>query len=88
MTDYLQRIPRAQRRRPGDPARSGPEPRRRLSTCCSSARTCNRCSRLLRAYNRMSQLSQEELSRGVIASSAGNHAQGVALSAGQLAAAR
>ncbi len=36
------------------------------------------------AYNRMAQLSQEELSRGVIASSAGNHAQGVALSASHL----
>lgn len=36
------------------------------------------------AYNRMSQLTNEELSRGVIASSAGNHAQGVALSARHL----
>ena len=33
------------------------------------------------AFNRMSQLSKEELDKGVIASSAGNHAQGVALSA-------
>ena len=33
------------------------------------------------AFNRMSQLTKKELSRGVIASSAGNHAQGVALSA-------
>ena len=33
------------------------------------------------AFNRMCQLSKEELSNGVIASSAGNHAQGVALSA-------
>ena len=33
------------------------------------------------AFNRMSQLNKEELSRGVIASSAGNHAQGVSLSA-------
>ncbi len=33
------------------------------------------------AYNRMAQLSKDELQRGVIASSAGNHAQGVALSA-------
>ncbi len=33
------------------------------------------------AFNRMSQLTKEELSKGVIASSAGNHAQGVALSA-------
>ena len=35
------------------------------------------------AYNRLSQLSVDERSRGVVASSAGNHAQGVAL-AGQL----
>jgi threonine dehydratase len=35
------------------------------------------------AYNRMSQLSSEAQSNGVVASSAGNHAQGVAL-AGQL----
>ncbi|WP_320667747.1 threonine ammonia-lyase, biosynthetic [Prochlorococcus sp. MIT 1307] len=36
------------------------------------------------AYNRMSQLNEVELKRGVIASSAGNHAQGVALSASYL----
>ncbi|WP_320676798.1 threonine ammonia-lyase, biosynthetic [Prochlorococcus sp. MIT 1300] len=36
------------------------------------------------AYNRMAQLSKSELSNGVIASSAGNHAQGVALSALQM----
>jgi threonine dehydratase len=33
------------------------------------------------AYNRMSALGPDELARGVIAASAGNHAQGVALSA-------
>ncbi len=33
------------------------------------------------AYNRMSQLSAEERQHGVVAASAGNHAQGVALSA-------
>ena len=33
------------------------------------------------AYNKMAHLSQEQLARGVIAASAGNHAQGVALSA-------
>lgn len=33
------------------------------------------------AYNQMANLSHEQLSRGVIASSAGNHAQGVAMSA-------
>ncbi len=36
------------------------------------------------AYNRMSRLGQEELGRGVIAASAGNHAQGVALAAARL----
>ena len=36
------------------------------------------------AYNRMAALSKDELARGVIAASAGNHAQGVALSAERL----
>ena len=36
------------------------------------------------AYNRMSALTKDELERGVIAASAGNHAQGVALSAERL----
>ncbi len=36
------------------------------------------------AYNKMSRLSAEELQRGVICASAGNHAQGVALSARKL----
>lgn len=36
------------------------------------------------AYNKMANLSTEQLSRGVIASSAGNHAQGVALAAQKL----
>lgn len=36
------------------------------------------------AYNKMAQLTQEELARGVIAASAGNHAQGVAFSARRL----
>ncbi|MBQ0755633.1 MAG: pyridoxal-phosphate dependent enzyme, partial [Amphritea sp.] len=33
------------------------------------------------AYNKMAQLSEEERQRGVIAASAGNHAQGLAMSA-------
>src|SRR3712207_6738238 len=33
------------------------------------------------AYNRIAQLTQDERARGVVAASAGNHAQGVALSA-------
>ncbi len=36
------------------------------------------------AYNRMAQLNPQELAKGVVASSAGNHAQGVALSAAHL----
>lgn len=36
------------------------------------------------AYNKMARLTPEELRRGVIAASAGNHAQGVALSAKRL----
>src|SRR5205809_6120997 len=36
------------------------------------------------AYNRMVRLSAEERTRGVIAASAGNHAQGVAYSAARL----
>ncbi|MEG3436067.1 threonine ammonia-lyase, biosynthetic [Pannus brasiliensis CCIBt3594] len=36
------------------------------------------------AYNKMAQLSREALEKGVIAASAGNHAQGVALGARQL----
>lgn len=36
------------------------------------------------AYNKMSRLSPAELARGVVCASAGNHAQGVALSARQL----
>ncbi len=33
------------------------------------------------AFNKLAQLSPEELQRGVICASAGNHAQGVALAA-------
>ncbi|MDP1633456.1 MAG: threonine ammonia-lyase, biosynthetic [Gallionellaceae bacterium] len=36
------------------------------------------------AYNKMAQLTPEQLKRGVLAASAGNHAQGVALSAQKL----
>ena len=36
------------------------------------------------AYNMMARLSKEQLKKGVICSSAGNHAQGVALSAQRL----
>ncbi len=36
------------------------------------------------AYNKMAQLTPDQLARGVICSSAGNHAQGVALAASKL----
>ena len=36
------------------------------------------------AYNKMAQLNDEQLAKGVIAASAGNHAQGVALGAQRL----
>jgi threonine dehydratase len=36
------------------------------------------------AYNKMARLSQDDLNRGVICASAGNHAQGVALAANRL----
>lgn len=36
------------------------------------------------AYNKMASLTPEQRERGVIASSAGNHAQGVALAAARL----
>ncbi|WP_353233985.1 threonine ammonia-lyase, biosynthetic [Diaphorobacter ruginosibacter] len=38
------------------------------------------------AYNKMAQLTPEQLARGVICASAGNHAQGVAMSASKLGA--
>ena len=40
-----------------------------------------RSFKLRGAYNKMAQLSLEQLQKGVICASAGNHAQGVALSA-------
>ncbi len=43
-----------------------------------------RSFKLRGAYNKMAQLSPEQLARGVICASAGNHAQGVALSAHKL----
>lgn len=43
-----------------------------------------RSFKLRGAYNKMAQLSSEQLKKGVICASAGNHAQGVALSASRL----
>ena len=89
MTDYLQRILRA---RVYDVARETPlDPAPNLSSRLGNTVLLKRedlqpvfSFKLRGAYNRMAQLTREQLSRGVIASSAGNHAQGVALSAGQL----
>ena len=89
MTDYLQRILRARvydvaRETPLD---SAPNLSRRLGNEVLLKREDLQpvfSFKLRGAYNRMAQLTPEELSRGVIASSAGNHAQGVALSAKKL----
>jgi threonine dehydratase len=45
-----------------------------------------RSFKLRGAYNKMAQLTPEQLAKGVICASAGNHAQGVALSASKLGA--
>lgn len=42
------------------------------------------CYKLRGAFNKMSTLNKEQLSKGVVAASAGNHAQGVALAAQKL----
>lgn len=42
------------------------------------------CYKIRGAYNKMVSLSAEQLKRGVVAASAGNHAQGVAMSASHL----
>ena len=89
MTDYLQRILRA---RVYDvavetPLDQAPNLSRRLNNTVLLKREDLQpvfSFKLRGAYNRMVQLSAEELQRGVIASSAGNHAQGVALSAARL----
>src|SRR5471030_1227298 len=43
-----------------------------------------RSYKLRGAYNMISQLTEEELSRGVVCASAGNHAQGVAFTCNKL----
>lgn len=65
---------------------------RRLSEFLGGEKVYLKCENLQRtgaykirgAYYRMSQLSAEERARGVVAASAGNHAQGVALAAREL----
>ena len=85
MDDYLQRILRA---RVYEVADETPlEPARNLSRRLDNEVLLKRedlqpvfSFKLRGAYNRMAQLSDKELQLGVITSSAGNHAQGVALS--------
>ncbi|QNI48364.1 threonine ammonia-lyase [Synechococcus sp. A18-25c] len=89
MDDYLPRILRA---RVYDVARESPlEPAINLSRRLNNDVWLKRedlqpvfSFKLRGAYNRMVQLSEQERERGVIAASAGNHAQGVALSASHL----
>ena len=89
MSEYLQRILRA---RVYDVARETPlETAPNLSRRLGNEVLLKRedlqpvfSFKLRGAYNRMAQLSARELDCGVIASSAGNHAQGVALSAAHL----
>ena len=89
MDHYLPRILRA---RVYDVAKESPlEQARNLSTRLGNTVWLKRedlqpvfSFKLRGAYNRMVQLSPDELARGVIAASAGNHAQGVALSAQKL----
>lgn len=89
VSDYLQRILRARVydvaiESPLDPA---PNLSRRLGNQVLLKREDLQpvfSFKLRGAYNRMASLAAAELGRGVIAASAGNHAQGVALSAQKL----
>jgi threonine dehydratase len=88
-TDYLERILKA---RVYDVAAETPlEPARALSARLRNALLIKRedlqpifSFKLRGAYNKMAALPRARLARGVIAASAGNHAQGVALSAQRL----
>ena len=87
--DYLKRILTA---RVYDVAQESPlEPARNLSARLGNAVLLKRediqsvfSFKLRGAYNKMANLSAAERDRGVIAASAGNHAQGVALAASRL----
>ena len=89
LLDYLQRILNA---RVYDVAIETPlEPAKRLSARLGNQVLLKRedtqpvhSFKLRGAYNKMARLSATELARGVVCSSAGNHAQGVALSARKL----
>ena len=87
--DYLQRILTA---RVYDVAEESPlEPARALSRRLGNHVLLKRedqqsvfSFKLRGAYNKMAHLTAAQLARGVICASAGNHAQGVAMSAGKL----
>ena len=89
LMDYLQKILTA---RVYDVAIESPlEPARRLSQRLGNQVLLKRednqpvfSFKLRGAYNKMARLAPEQLQRGVICASAGNHAQGVALSAQRL----
>ena len=89
MTDYLKKILKA---RVYDVAVETPmEPAKNLSNKLGNDIWLKRedlqpvfSFKLRGAYNKMRQLSKSELKKGVVTSSAGNHAQGVALSAKHL----
>jgi threonine dehydratase len=88
-TDYLKRILTA---RVYDVASETPlEPARLLSNRVSNQILLKRedlqpvfSFKLRGAYNKMANLTTEQLAKGVVASSAGNHAQGVTLAAAKL----
>jgi threonine dehydratase len=88
VSDYLDRILRA---RVYDVAIETPlEPAERLSRRIGNKVLFKRedlqsvfSFKLRGAYNKLTQLTADEISRGVICSSAGNHGQGVALAAGK-----
>ena len=87
--EYVERVLRA---RVYDVARETPlDPAPRLSSRLGNNVLLKRedlqpvfSFKLRGAFNKISSLSQEQRARGVIASSAGNHAQGVALAAQRL----
>jgi len=91
MTDFLQKILTA---RVYDVARQTPlEKAAHLSARLNNTLLLKRedmqsvfSFKLRGAYNKMAQLAPEALARGVVCSSAGNHAQGVALAAKRLGA--
>lgn len=87
----VEEVKEARERLEGIALRTPVEPSRAMSAL-AGGQTFVKCENLQRtgafkirgAYNRISRLSQKERDRGVVAASAGNHAQGVALAASLL----